>query len=216
MPSQPAHKWQRRKEARPGEIMDAALELFVEKGFAATRLEDVAQRAGVSKGTLYLYFPSKAELFKAVVSEIVVPEVARGEQRAAGHEGSASDVLRDLVDFWWVSVAESRLSGIPKLIISEAGNFPELARFFIDEVVRRARRLFVQVIRNGVESGEFRDCDANHVARAIMGALVFNTIYMHSLAPFDSEGFEPRKIIETHLTALLRGLKPDSGDGGPA
>lgn len=213
MTAQPEQKWQRRKEARPGEIIDAALDLFVDKGFAATRLDDVAQRAGISKGTLYLYFPSKAELFQAVVSEIVLPNVARGEQRVAEHPGTATEIMQDLAEFWWVTVAESRLGGIPKLIISESGNFPDMARFFIDNVVRRVRRLFVQVIRSGIERGEFRDCNADHVARAIMGALVFNTIYMHSLAPYDAEGFEPRQIIATHLDAVLRGIRaPAEGD----
>ena len=73
----------RRKEARPSELLEAALELFVEKGFAATRLEDVASRAGVSKGTLYLYFENKDALFKAVVQEGIIPVIAENEAIAA-------------------------------------------------------------------------------------------------------------------------------------
>src|SRR5512139_2202895 len=97
----------RRKEARPGELVAAALQLFVEKGFAATRLEDVATRAGVSKGTLYLYFDSKEALFKAVIEEGIMPVVAEGEAIAAGHDGSAFDLLQRLLDNWWMRIGET-------------------------------------------------------------------------------------------------------------
>ncbi|NIO41831.1 MAG: TetR family transcriptional regulator, partial [Burkholderiales bacterium] len=113
------------KEARPAELISAALDLFVERGFAATRLEDVAARAGVSKGTCYLYFPSKEHLFKAVVRGGIVPAIERAEKRFEDHRGSASALIRDIVKGWWISVGNTRLGGIPKLMIAESGNFPE-------------------------------------------------------------------------------------------
>jgi AcrR family transcriptional regulator len=100
----PAPRWTRRKEARPAELLAAALELFVERGYAATRLEDVARRAGVSKGTVYLYFPGKEDLFKAVVREGLVPLLERGEKVVAEHEGSAVDLIRELVRGWWEGI----------------------------------------------------------------------------------------------------------------
>ena len=90
-------RWQRRKEDRPAEIVAAALDEFVERGFAATRLEAVARRAGVTKGTLYLYFDSKEDLFKAVVRETIVPVIAQGEALAQAHTGSARDLFEKLV-----------------------------------------------------------------------------------------------------------------------
>ncbi|MGD8796421.1 MAG: helix-turn-helix domain-containing protein, partial [Thiohalophilus sp.] len=104
---------QRRKAERPGEIVAAALELFVEHGFAATRLEDVARRAGVSKGTVYLYFDSKEALFEAVVREVVIPQVERSEMLARQHQGTQADLLKQLVWNWWQSVSSSPICGIP-------------------------------------------------------------------------------------------------------
>lgn len=118
---------QRRKEARPGELTSAALQLFVEKGFAATRLDDVAARAGVSKGTLYLYFDSKEALFKAVIEEAMLPVLDAGDDLVEKYEGSAAALLRELIGAWWQLIGNTPLGGVPKLMISEAGNFPALA-----------------------------------------------------------------------------------------
>src|SRR5882672_2570528 len=107
-------RWKRRKDARPGEIVAAALEVFVERGFAATKLADVARRAGVTKGTVYLYFESKEALFKAVVRETIVPIFARGEQLVAEYRGSAANLFGELVRKWWELIGETSLSGIPK------------------------------------------------------------------------------------------------------
>ena len=142
-------RWQRRKEARPEEIVAAALEQFVERGFAATRLEDVARRAGVTKGTLYLYFKNKEALFKAVVRETIVPVIAQGESIAASFTGSARELLERLVREYWRLVYDTALAGIPKLMMAEAGNFPQLARFYYEEVVTRGHRLLGGVIERG-------------------------------------------------------------------
>src|SRR6059058_2169914 len=134
-------KRERRKEARPGELLDAALDLFVEKGFAATRSEEVAARAGVSKGTLFLYFPSKEELFKAVVRENISGRFAQWNEEFEAFEGSTSDMVRYCMRVWWERIGATRASGITKLMISEARNFPELAVFYQQEVIRPGTEL---------------------------------------------------------------------------
>src|SRR5204862_852505 len=116
---------QRRKEARPQELLAAALELFVEKGFAATRSEEVAARAGVAKGTLYLYYPSKEELFKAVVRQNLGALIAEGAQIAVAFEGSTSELLKLLMATWWERVGGTPASGIFKIMMAEVRNFPE-------------------------------------------------------------------------------------------
>ena len=116
-------RWERRKDARPSELATAALELFVERGFAATRLDDVARRAGVSKGTLYLYFDSKDDLFKAIVREGIVSRYVEFEERMRVYEGSSADLMRLLVKTWWEKIGATKLAGISKLMMSEAGNF---------------------------------------------------------------------------------------------
>ncbi|HEX4858952.1 MAG TPA: TetR/AcrR family transcriptional regulator, partial [Usitatibacteraceae bacterium] len=149
-------RWERRKDARPGELLAAALDLFVEKGFAATRLEDVARRAGVSKGTLYLYFDSKEELFKAVIRESYLPSLMHGESLLKDFTGSAEQLLRAFLRMWWDEVGETKQAGLTKLVIAEAGNFPEIARFYHDEVIQRANALLRHAIERGVQSGEFQ------------------------------------------------------------
>ena len=128
-------RWERRKQARPSELVAAALALFVEKGYAGTRLEDVAARAGVSKGTLYLYFANKEELFKAVVRENIVRNIAQAQQMVSAYEGDTGALLAHLMREWWRRIGDTPASGIPKLVVSESGNFPQIARFYFDEVI---------------------------------------------------------------------------------
>ncbi len=204
-PSSP--RWRRRKSARPDEIRDAALELFVERGFAATRMDDVAARAGVSKGTVYLYFETKEALLRSVVEDLVEPALARAESRAASHGGSSAELLRELIRMWWHTVSGSRLSGLPKLMVSEARNFPELARYFAEHVVRRTRALFEGVIRRGVERGEFSPrLDVEAGARLAMAPLVYASIWQHSLACCGDEDFDPERFVTAHLELFIAGI----------
>src|SRR6187402_2177823 len=154
-------KRERRKEARPGELLDAALDLFVEKGFAATRAEEVAVRAGVSKGTLFLYFPSKEELFKAVVRENLSGRFQEWSEEFQTFEGSTPDMVRYCMKVWWERIGATRASGITKLIISEARNFPDIAAFYQQEVIKPGQDLIRRILQRGVDKGEFeiRDMD---------------------------------------------------------
>lgn len=199
-------RWQRRKAARPNEILDAALELFVARGFNATRLEDVARHAGVSKGTVYLYFDNKDALFRAVVQTIVVPELERVENIVRRYQGPTPALVRELVYEWWRTVGESRLAGVVKLMTSEAGNFPEMARFFVEQVVRRARRLFLRVLRRGVARGEFRHCKLDYAVRLLLAPLVFAVIYDRSLRPYDRDPYRPADYLAAHVDMFLRGM----------
>ena len=198
-------RWRRRKEARPEEILDAALELFTEKGFSATRICDVAKKAGISKGTLYLYFESKEAMFCAVVQEMISPELDRVEDMLEHYSGSSEELLRQLIRSWWQSVGETKLSAIPKLIVSESGNFPELAEFFVNKVVKRARKLFTNVISRGIASGEFNVYEPEAVARLVIAPLVQATIWMHSLKPYDDDA-GTENFVELHTEFILNGL----------
>lgn len=199
-------RWQRRKAERPGEIIQAALDLFTEKGFAATRLDEVAKHAGVSKGTLYLYFDNKEALFKEVVQAMVLPELARAEKEIQQYQGTATELLKQMVYQWWQAVGETHLCGLPKLVISEAGNFPELARFYNDHVVTRARMLIARIISLGVEKGEFRKCDIQLTARLLMAPVVYATIWKQSLQAFDDPNFDVHDLIDHHIEIFLNGL----------
>ena len=158
----------RRKEARPQELLDAALGLFVEKGFAATRIEEVAARAGVSKGTLYLYYPSKEELLKAVISHYLSARIAEGAELAVQFSGSASDLLRGILVDWWGQFYNSPASGVFKLVITEVRNFPEIGAFYAHHVIEPAHQLIGGIVRQGIARGEFRAVDVDHAVHSLV------------------------------------------------
>lgn len=200
----------RRKEARPSELTAAALALFVEKGFAATQLDDVAARAGVSKGTLYLYFDSKEALFKAVIEEgIVARFVAAGEQ-AAVFDGSATELLRHLLLAWWDQIGSTPLAGVAKLMISESRNFPEVTRYYHDKVIVRGRALMRSVLERGIANGEFRAVDIESAIDVIFSPLLMLVLSRFSLA-FCSGSDDPAVFLEKHLDLVLRGLLKEEG-----
>jgi len=207
--SQASSRWQRRKEARPEEILDAALQLFTEKGFSATRMMDVAKAAGISKGTLYLYFSNKEAIFKEVVQQRITPQLDKVESLVNEFEGNQADLLKHLINGWWMGVACSSLSAIPKIITAESGNFPDLAEYFTQNVVTRSRHLFSTVIRRGIESGEFREYDAETVARLVVAPLVQATIWMHSLKVYDDEE-GTQSYLQLHTEFILNALVRDS------
>ncbi len=199
-------RWQRRKEARPAEIVAAALEVFVERGFAAAKLADVARRAGVTKGTLYLYFDSKEALFKAVVRETIVPVIAQGEALARSFTGSARELLERLVREYWRLVGETALAGIPKLMMAEAATFPELTRFYYEEVVTRGHRLMAGVIERGIENGEFRPVDVKVAAKLAMSPLMHAVVAKRAFALCMPEGFNVQTYLDTHIDLYLHGI----------
>jgi len=202
------HKRERRKDARPEELLSAALELFVEKGFAATRTEEVAQRAGVSKGTLFIYFSSKEELFKAVVRENIVRPQTEGAEEIARFEGSSAELLSYLMLEWWRRYGATQASGISKLVMSEASNFPDLAIFFQEEVVSPGHALIASVLQRGVDRGEFRPVDMDLTVHSVLAPLLFLVTWKHSMAPCcpSSQQINPETFIRHHADLLVRGL----------
>ena len=203
-------RWERRKEARPQELMDAALALFAEKGFAATRLDDVAHKAGVSKGTLYLYFDSKDELFKAVVRSGIVPAILEAERLLEDFTGSASALVEQIVSGWWHLMVTTHLSAVPKIMISEARNFPELASFYHDEVISRGKAMLVRALQRGVSTGEFRPIDVEAAVHILMAPLVMRAVWQHSLGCMDREPVRPEAYFQTYLGFVVRSLRRET------
>lgn len=208
-------RWRRRKHARPNEILGAALACFAERGFAGTRLDDVAQRAGVTKGTLYLYFRDKEELFEAVVRQSIVPYV-EGLETAVGNATEPAPVLLQRLMAGWPQVMSSPASAIPKLVISEAGNFPDLARFYLNEVVHRSMAVIRQVVCTGIERGEFRAVDIDAAARCVIAPAIFAMLWRHSLGLYEDAQLDPETLCGTHLELLLHGLTVQPPDAPAA
>ncbi|ROZ75354.1 TetR/AcrR family transcriptional regulator [Ramlibacter sp. WS9] len=201
-------KRERRKEARPGELLDAALDLFVEKGFAATRAEEVAARAGVSKGTLFLYFPSKEELFKAVVRENISGRFQEWNHEFETFEGSSADMVRYCMKVWWERVGATRASGITKLMISEARNFPDLAAFYQREVIQPGQDLIRRILQRGVDKGEFQVLDMDYALFSITAPMVFLIMMKHSMGACMPQDYplDPERYIASQAETLLNGF----------
>lgn len=222
-----APKHERRKDARPGELLAAALDLFVEKGFAATRVEQVARRAGVSKGTLFLYFASKEELFKAVVRENISGRFTEWNAEFDAFQGNTADMLRCCMTQWWARLGNTKASGITKLMLSEADNFPELAAFYQHEVIAPAHGLIRRILQRGVERGEFAPLDLKYGVYAVLAPLLFLQLLMHSkIACLDAThatdacALVPEDYLAAQLQTILDGLsvRPPSPatDQGPS
>jgi AcrR family transcriptional regulator len=201
-------KRERRKEARPGELLDAALSLFVEKGFAGTRVEEVAARAGVSKGTLFLYFPSKEELFKAVVRETLSGRFVEWNQELMEFQGSSSDLLRYTMNVWWERIGMTAASGITKLVMSEAGTFPEIANFYQHEVIDPGKSLLKRVLQRGIDRGDFRSMDLDSAVYSLIAPMIFLLMWKHSMAPCcpPSDRLDPIAFLDTQVGLLLHGM----------
>lgn len=201
---------QRRKAERPQELLDAALSLFVEKGFAATRTDEVAARAGVSKGTLYLYYASKEELLKAVIAQRLSSQIAEGARQVAEHEGSCGDLLLEVLSRWWEGVIDSDASGVFNLIITEVRNFPDIAEFYAREVVEPGQNLIGGVVQRGIDRGEFRPVDVGGVVHSLVLPMVMLCIHKHSLgacSAVDPLVQAPHQFIRQHIELLLGGLR---------
>jgi AcrR family transcriptional regulator len=200
-------RWARRKEERPQELLAAALDLFVERGFAATRLEDVAARAGVSKGTLYLYFTNKEDLFKAVVREHVLPAIGETEAMILGFEGNSADLLKAIMTGWWEKFGMTKLSGITKLMMAESGNFPEVAQFYHDEVILRWNAMILRALERGVERGEFRAMDLEVVLKVVIAPMLMLMLWKHSFSACRPEPIAADSFMACYVDVILNGLR---------
>lgn len=209
-PESPRATRQRRKEARPHELLAAALEVFVEKGFANSRSEEVAARAGVSKGTLYLYYPSKEELLKAVVRHYLGEEVRAGAAEVARHAEADPEVLFGVLAQWWQRVYQSPACGVFKLIVTEARNFPEVAAFYVSEVIEPGSRLIGQMFEQGVRRGHLRPMDVQSVTHSVILPMVMLCLHKHAVGPCAGQvamALDPLRFIEQHIDLVLRSVR---------
>ncbi len=200
----PPVRHERRKDARPRELLAAALALFVEKGYAATRVEEVAHRAGVSKGTLFLYFSSKEELFKAVVRENISGGFSQWNAEFDAFDGNTPDMLRHCMTLWWQRQGNTKVSGITKLMLSEGKNFPELALFYQQEVIQPAHLLIARILQRGVDRGEFAPLDMKYAVFAVLAPMIFLQLLMHSNTAYYGSTAHTEVVPEEYLASQLQ------------
>jgi AcrR family transcriptional regulator len=205
-------RWQRRPEARPEEILDAAQKVFGEFGFARAKLDDVARLAGVSKGTLYLYFDSKETLFREMVRAKIVTLLAESEALVEAHSGSYRNLLIQLITGMFHSMRDHEIVKISRVAQAEFTSFPELAQFYFHEVIVRGRRLVAEVLRRGVEAGEFRVVPHGFGARALPSLLVHSVQVQSWFRPLDPEALSDDEALEGLIDFCLKGVlaRPDA------
>lgn len=206
-----APKFRRRKADRPGEIVEAAMAVFAEKGFAAARLDEIAARAGVSKGALYLYFETKEELFRAVVEQAILPNIAPVRAMIAGHPGPLSDLLR-LVPERIAEVMESLpVGGVVKMVIAEAGNFPELARVWHDRLIAQALGALAEAVAAAQARGEVKPGDPRIFALELIAPLLVGVIWRETFVPVGAAPFALKAVARQHVETMLRGMLREGG-----
>ena len=198
----------RRKDSRPHELLAAALDIFIEKGFAATRVEDIAKRAGVSKATLFLYFSAKEELFKEVVRNNISTKFTEWSEEFDHFEGASCDMLHYCLNSWWQRIGLTKASGIPKLIMSEAHNFPDLATFYHQEVIQPGNALIGRILQRGMDRGEFRQLDLQYGTYTVLAPMIFLVMWQHSLGHCTNQltPMMPQRFLDMQLDILLYGF----------
>jgi len=197
-------RYQRRKQDRPQEITDAALAAFAEKGYAATRVNDVAKRAGVSKGLLYLYFKTKEELFKAVVRSFVVPRIDALTEIIESSELSSEEFLRGPFLDFVKTLPGSPISVVIRLMIAEGPKHPDLVQFYWDNVVSRGLGAISELLQRGVQTGEFRKSAVTEQPHLFIMPVLFSVIFN---LLFDKQSIDTNRLIETQIDLLITHLK---------
>ena len=197
-------RYRRRKEDRPQEITAAAFDAFAESGFAATRVDDVAKRAGVSKGLLYLYFKTKEELFKAVVKSVVIRRVDSLIENVETTELSSEDFIRGPLLSFLKQVPGSPVAIVIRLLLSEGTRHPDLVSYYYDNVVAKGLAAISGFIKRGVENGEFRESAITELPHAVLAPVMLSVIWriIFGDKPLDSD-----KLIETQIDMILAHIR---------
>lgn len=196
----------RRAAERPDEILDAALAVFVEAGFDAARMDDIAARAGISKAGVYLYFESKEALFRALTAREIVPIAKALAAVAEAGVGDPAATIRLLGTMAATQLADPHVFAVPRLLISISNRFPDLAQFYREEVVERAMRGIKMLIEAGIADGTFRSVNPDDAVRSIAGPLIFAALWRHVLGGEITA--TPQEIAAAHIDILLNGLSP--------
>ena len=199
-------KWQRRAEDRPREICTAALDVFSEKGFAAAKLDEIAQRAGVSKGTLYLYFKDKEDLFRAVVRDTVAPNIDTVRSMVEGVDLPFAEIVRMFLPRFAALTTQVRVGAVAKMVIGESRNFPELAKVWHDEVVSKALGLIAGMIERAQAKGEVRAGDPRLHAFTLMGPMLMGLLWRETLQPAGGAPLDLQALATQHADTVLSGL----------
>jgi AcrR family transcriptional regulator len=203
--TQKAPRWRRKPQARPDEVLEAALDLFALNGFAATRMEDIAKAAGMSKAAIYLYFPSKSDVFKALVEQRVAAIDQHFHQALALKQGDPIEGLRALAKMWAISANDLRTAALPRIILAEAPRFPELADFYHKTVIDRTQGALIDLIVKGQQAGQFRAMEPILAARALVSPLIFEILRRQAF-PSQGANLPLSEVIDVFFDPFINGI----------
>ncbi|MFP5328622.1 MAG: TetR family transcriptional regulator [Alphaproteobacteria bacterium] len=199
-------RWQRRAEDRPREICSAALEVFAEKGFAAAKVDDIARRAGVSKGTLYLYFKDKEDVFRAVVRDTVAPNIETVSKAVIAGDLPFAQVVPLLLQRFAEVEQRLPIGAVAKMVIGESRNFPELAKVWHDQVASRALAVVGEAIARAQAKGEVRPGDPRLFAYSLLGPMLMGALWRATLQPVGGAPLDLHALAKQHAATILSGL----------
>jgi AcrR family transcriptional regulator len=204
-------RWQRRKDSRTPEILEAALVCFAKKGFAGTRMDDIAAAADITKGTIYLYFDSKESVFKALARASIGEQLGAVKAMVEQFPGSSAELLKLVLSTMGGFVRTSDRVILPKMMLAESGNFPELAKFWREEIIEQGIGLLGGIVKRGTARGEFRAIVPEHAARLCVAPILLIAIWRTTFEQFDIQPYDHQGLIEAHLQILLQGLEARPG-----
>jgi AcrR family transcriptional regulator len=207
----PEPKWRRRSDERPAQLMAAALTLFAQRGFAATKTEEIARAAGVTVGTVYRYFESKEALFEATVQESILPLVEEAEAQIKSFSGPTVELYGRLVRYAWEHASTPAMANVARVVLAEAHNFPDVARAHVERVIVRIQKAYCQLLERGIQRGEFRPMDVSLAARVMVAPILYGAMYLNSLQPYDSRTFSAERYVDSVIDLFLQGITAEPG-----
>jgi AcrR family transcriptional regulator len=217
MTALPSPRWSRRKDARPAEILDAALDLFVQKGFAKTRVEDIALRAGVTGGAIYRYFPNKEAILESLIRDSLLVSLDEISHRLRQHQGKVAEIIGEALWRWWQLVGDGKLAGLCKLMVAEGDNFPVLRDYYFREAIEeRCGRMIDFLMRKGIAQGEFHVGDVEYTVKIVRASLLMTQIWKHSFAACEQQPPDMRRYFDAYTQLLLAGLNQTTANVLPS
>ncbi len=208
-PETPTPKFRRRADARPDEVLDAAIALFVEKGYAAATVQEIASRAGLSKGAVYLYFPSKAAVLEGLVERAISPIAQTALGHLSSFSGDPRPLIAQVLKAFAFRLRDPDLLAVPRIIIHEAVAAPEIAQMYRRAVLDKAVPALTALIAKGIEGGFIRKVDPEMTVRSVVGPILVHVMMDEIFDLRPEGGLQLERLIDNHLTILLAGLAPE-------
>ncbi len=213
-PATPEPKFRRRAAHRPDEVLDAALALFTSKGYSATSVDAIARKAGISKGSVYLYFPSKQAILEALVLRAIDPVSTEVIRQAARHHGNIRQTATLLLTTFATRLSDPAVLAVPKIVMRETVVAPEIADMYRRAVLDRVIPAMAALIREGIDRGELRPLDPDLTVRSVIGPLIAHLFLSEIFGIRPAGGLAMDRLVENHLNILFDGLAAGRNEHG--